>query len=410
MRVRVPRVAGRIAFLMCAACLLSAGAAVGAERYVVIVSGAAGSPDLAEQHAAWRVELVTALRDKLQMPADRVIVLTDKSAPAPAAAADPNAAAAAAAAAANPAAPRTGATGSGATVTPSTGTSSPGTPTHGNVLAAGPGAQAAKPTAEATAARLAEIDQRALSATRDNVRALLTKLAQDMKREDVLLLVLFGHSTFDGVDAKFNLVGPDLEAAEWERLVGAIAGRVVFVNTTAASAPFMKRLAGQGRVVITATDNPAQRYQTVFPEYFAQAFDAPDVDLDKDERVSIWEAFAYASTQVKQYYRQRGQLSVERPVLDDTGDGVGKEAGETGPDGAIASRTFLDASDDPGSGSGPALSELINRRNVLEGEFEELKRRRGFMPSGDYERERERLLVDISRISHDIRLEQRKRS
>ena len=66
---------------------------------------------------------------------------------------------------------------------------------------------------------------------------------------------------------------------------------------------------------------------------------------------------------MKQYYRQRGQLSVERPVLDDTGDGVGKESGESGPDGSIASRTFLDSSDDPGAGTGPALSELINRRN-----------------------------------------------
>ena len=60
-----------------------------------------------------------------------------------------------------------------------------------------------------------------------------------------MLVVLFGHSTFDGVDAKFNLVGPDLEASEWKRLVRA-AGRLVFVNTTGASAPFLARLAGNG--------------------------------------------------------------------------------------------------------------------------------------------------------------------
>ena len=364
------------------------GAALASDRYVVIVSGAAGSPDLAEQHAAWRLALVTTLRDKMQLPADHLIVLTDKA----------TSTSGAGESAAGPGVPG-GPGGPGRTVT--------ATPT--------PAAANAQPDAKADAktemaARLAEIDAQAQSATRDNVRATLTRLARDMKRDDVVMVVLFGHSTFDGVDAKFNLVGPDLEAAEWERLVTAIPGRVVFVNTTAASAPFMKRLAGPGRVVITATDNPAQRYQTVFPEFFAQAFDAKDVDLDKDGRVSIWEAFAYASTQVKLYYRQRGQLSVERPVLDDTGDGVGKEAGETGADGAIASRTFLDASDDPGSGAGPALSELINRRNVLEQEFEDLKRRRGFMPAGDYEKQRDILLIDIARISHEIRLEQRKRS
>ena len=35
---------------------------------------------------------------------------------------------------------------------------------------------------------------------------------------DLLLVVLIGHGTFDGADAKFNLVGPDLESAEWAAL------------------------------------------------------------------------------------------------------------------------------------------------------------------------------------------------
>jgi hypothetical protein len=357
------------------------GVASAAERYVVIVSGAAGSAELADQHAAWRTALVTSLQDKLQMPPERLIVLIDKSTPPRAAGAS----------------------------TPKPPAAAPATPVR--IVPGGPppAPVAAAPPA-ADPAKTAEIDKRAIAATRDNVRAALTKLATDMKREDVALIVLFGHSTFDGVDAKFNLVGPDLEATEWERLVNALPGRVVFVNTTAASAPFMKRLASNGRVVITATDNPAQRYQTVFPEFFSQAFEAAEVDLDKDGRVSVWEAFAYASAQVKQYYRQRGQLSVERPVLDDTGDGVGKESGESGPDGSIASRTFLDSSDDPGAGTGPALSELINRRNALEADFDDLKRKRSFMPAGDYEKQRDQLLIELARISQGIRLEQRKRS
>jgi hypothetical protein len=408
-----------------AACVISMVALPGvsaianaAERYVVIVSGAAGSPEIAEQHATWRTALVTSLQDKLQMPAERLIVLIDKSTTPSASSArpaTPGAPTGVSATAINPPSGRPGGTstqGSGGQGGSGSGrpNAAGGLGAPGAPVVAGAGGAAAAASAAADAARAAEIDKRAIAATRDNVRATLTKLAQDMKREDVALIVLFGHSTFDGVDAKFNLVGPDLEATEWERLVNALPGRVVFVNTTAASAPFMKRLASNGRVVITATDNPAQRYQTVFPEFFSQAFEAADVDLDKDGRVSIWEAFAYASQQVKQYYRQRGQLSVERPVLDDTGDGVGKESGEPGSDGSIASRTFLDNSDDPGTGTGPALSELINRRNTLEADFDDLKRKRTFMPAGDYEKQRDQLLIEISRISHEIRLEQRKRS
>ena len=46
-----------------------------------IVSGAAGSAELAEQHAAWRTALVTALQDKMQMPPERLIVLIDNQRP-----------------------------------------------------------------------------------------------------------------------------------------------------------------------------------------------------------------------------------------------------------------------------------------------------------------------------------------
>ena len=37
---------------------------------------------------------------------------------------------------------------------------------------------------------------------------------------------------------------------------------------------------------------------------------------------------------------------------------------------------------------------------------DELKRRREFMPAGDYEKQRDLLLIDISRISHQIRQQQ----
>ena len=61
-----------------------------------------------------------------------------------------------------------------------------------------------------------------------------------------MLVVLLGHGTFDGQAAKFNLVGPDLTAADWGAMLGALPGRQVIVNTTEASAPFLDALARQG--------------------------------------------------------------------------------------------------------------------------------------------------------------------
>lgn len=240
------------------------------------------------------------------------------------------------------------------------------------------------------------------SASRDNVQAAFQQYKTQMKPADVLLVVLIGHGTFDGTDAKFNLVGPDLEAADWKRLMDGMPGRVVFVNTASASFPFVERLAGPNRIVISATDTEAQKYQTVFASLFPKAFEEDASDLDKDGRVSVWEAFMHTSLQVKAWYEQRGQLSTERPLLDDNGDGVGRRAADVTKDGALASRTFFDAAEG-GAATNPALAELIGRRNLLESELEELKRKRQFMPQGDYERELERVVIAIARISREIR-------
>ena len=59
-------------------------------------------------------------------------------------------------------------------------------------------------------------------ATREGVREALTRLAKEMRREDLLFVLLIGHGTFDGIDAKFNLVGPDLEAADWRALLAPV--------------------------------------------------------------------------------------------------------------------------------------------------------------------------------------------
>jgi hypothetical protein len=241
------------------------------------------------------------------------------------------------------------------------------------------------------------------AATAASIRRAFRTLAARMGAGDLLLVVLIGHGTFDGVEAKFNLVGPDLEADEWRALADLVPGRLVFVNTASASAPFLSRLAGPRRVVITATATPAQNYDTVFPEFFTRAFEADESDLDKDGRVSIGEAFAYASSRVRRWYLERGQLATERALLDDTGDGAGKEAGELGDDGAVASRWFLDAGPLADPSSDPALSELLARRDALETALDELRRKREFMPAADYARELERLLVEHARVSRRIR-------
>jgi hypothetical protein len=245
------------------------------------------------------------------------------------------------------------------------------------------------------------------AATAAGVRHALDNLRAQLHSDDLLLIFMIGHGTFDGVEAKFNLVGPDLSAAEWAALLKPLQGRLVIVDATAASFPYLERLAGPRRIVITATDSPAQRFDTVFPEYFIRSLTDPAADIDKNGRVSIWEAFLASSLAVRRHYEQRGQLATERALLDDNGDGVGREAGGDGDDGSVASRSYLDDEVAAAAPTDEELLALLQKRATLEIDIEDLKQRRLLMTPDDYQKEFERVMVELARVSRDIRRKQK---
>jgi hypothetical protein len=242
------------------------------------------------------------------------------------------------------------------------------------------------------------------SATRDNVRAAIGELRRRVAKDDVVLILLVGHgTTLDSDDGKFNLVGPDLTGEQWASLIKPIAGRIVFVNTTAGSFPFLHRIAGPGRVVLTATDSVAQQFETVFPEFFVKAFDDPSADLDKNGKVSIWEAFGYASAAVKAWFEERGQLATERPLLDDTGAGIGREAGAPGADGALAQVTYLQPDAAIPLTADTEVARLLRQRSELESALDRLRGSKSNVPPDQYEADLERLLLELARLDRQIR-------
>jgi hypothetical protein len=238
--------------------------------------------------------------------------------------------------------------------------------------------------------------------TRENVRRLFTTLRASVGADDLVLVLLIGHGSLDGDAAKFNLVGPDLDSGEWASLVDRLPGRVVFVNSTGGSFPFLERLSRPNRVVITATDSSAQRFDTVFPEHLVKALEDPATDVDRNGRISLWELFSQASAAVRQHFEQRGQLATERALLDDNGDGHGQEAGAPGQDGALARTTYLDP--DPVRADGdPVLADLLARQRSLEQQAEALKLRKPSMDPEEWARDFERLMIELARVSHAIR-------
>jgi hypothetical protein len=238
--------------------------------------------------------------------------------------------------------------------------------------------------------------------TAANVKAVFADLRKRLQREDLVLLVMLGHGTYDGETAKFNLIGPDMTAQQWAALLKDLPGHLVVVNTTAASFPFLQELSGPNRVVITATDSPAQKYATVFPEYFVKALQEASSDLDKNGRTSIFEVFMAASQEVKRHYEQRAQLRTEHPVLDDNGDKVGRRADVEGPDGGMARLLYLDV-ELPAAANNPELAALLQRRRELEAAAEALKARKGTMADATWEAEYEKLMLELARLSLEIK-------
>ena len=143
------------------------------------------------------------------------------------------------------------------------------------------------------------------NASRDQIQGALHVVQAKLTKDDMLFVMLIGHGTSEGEVAKFNLVGPDMTARDWAEPLKAFDGRLVFVDTTSSSFPFLRQLARPGRIVITATDSIAQEFETIFPEFFVKAFSDPGADADKDGRVSVFEAFFYASANVRTWLTGR---------------------------------------------------------------------------------------------------------
>lgn len=238
--------------------------------------------------------------------------------------------------------------------------------------------------------------------TAENVRTAIARLAKALTPDDQLLIVFIGHGTGQADDAKFNLVGPDLSVGEWKALLAPIGATVAVVDTTSASFPYLAGLAEPGRVVVTATNSYAQRYHTIFPDAFVRALTDENADQDKNGRISVLEAFVFASRLVREHYEQRGTMATEVAVIDDTGTGKGRAATEELPANSAAALMYLNAPPAVTS-TDPELQKLLARQQALTERVDDLRRRQASMPADEFSRQFEALLTELAEVSRDIR-------
>ncbi|MDH3534167.1 MAG: C13 family peptidase [Gammaproteobacteria bacterium] len=223
---------------------------------------------------------------------------------------------------------------------------------------------------------------------------------------DMVFIVLVGHGNPRGDGAVFNLPGPDISAAELAaKLAGFTGQTLVVVNTASASGPFVRALSGDNRVIITATSSGREYHATLFGEYFVAALADAGADRDKDQRISMLEAFDYARREVRREFDSEKRLLTEHALLDDNGDGVGSlEPGEFAADGEVANRTYLQQPRSLATGADAEMVAMLERKRDIEIAIGNLKKRRENMSSNVYYDELEVLLVDLALLSRKIRM------
>ena len=242
-------------------------------------------------------------------------------------------------------------------------------------------------------------------ATREQVRSTFAQIAKEAKPDDALVLMLIGHGTYDGIDYKINLVGPDLSAVDFATLLDRMPPtRQLVVNMTSASGGSMDVLRKSNRIVITATKTGTEKNATVFARFWAEALKDPAADTDKNDVISALEAFRYAEQKTVAYYETNKRLATEHALLEDTGKGQGVKApsAENGQ-GLLASRfPVVRRGSTATAAASPEKRALVAKKDALEQQIDQLKYQKAAMPAAQYKQQLAALLLELAKTQEEI--------
>ncbi|MGE3820385.1 MAG: hypothetical protein AB7I30_13305 [Isosphaeraceae bacterium] len=228
---------------------------------------------------------------------------------------------------------------------------------------------------------------------------------------DPLWLVLIGHGTFDGREAKFNLRGPDVTDSDLEGWLATVKRPIVLLNCSSSSGPFLNKLSGPDRVIVTATRSGDEQNFARCGQYLAEAIADPSADLDKDGQTSLLEAYLTAVSRVEEFYKTRARLATEHALLDDNGDKLGTPADffrgvravkrprdGAALDGVRAHQIHLIPSDRERR----IPTEIRQKRDAIERAVATLREQKATLAEDEYYERLDALMLDLARLYRDL--------
>jgi len=241
--------------------------------------------------------------------------------------------------------------------------------------------------------------------TRQHIEETLGVIAREAKGTDDLVVILIGHGSFDGIEYKFNLPGPDVSGAELAGWCDRIpAKRQLIVNTTSASGGSIAAFDRPGRAVIAATKTGTEKNATVFARYWVEALRDPTSDVNKNDAISAMEAFDYASAKTAAFYESQKRLATEHAVFEDTGkhESVRAASAESGEGLFLSNFTLVRLGNAQRAFNDPAKRELLAKKEELEQKIDALKYQKAAMAPDDYKQQVTDALVELAHVEEEI--------
>jgi hypothetical protein len=226
------------------------------------------------------------------------------------------------------------------------------------------------------------------AARADAVRREIKTLASRMNTNDLVVVVLIGHGSYDGENYRFNLPGPDLTDTELARLFDELPARdQLIINATSASGAVAERWQKAKRVVITATKSGGERTATRFAQYWAEAVASDAADTNKDQIVTAAEAYAFATNKVEAAFKTETSMATEHARME--GDNAARFTLARLGTAALAP-------------DNPEVAALLTQRGAIEQDLNRVKEQKAALPDTQYYDQLEEVLVRLALLQREI--------
>jgi hypothetical protein len=246
-------------------------------------------------------------------------------------------------------------------------------------------------------------------ATREALLAHFKTLEERMTDDDRAALYLIGHGSFDGEEYKYNIPGVDLTTDDLKGVLEALPGQNhVVITTGSTSGALAEGITGvpaprEGAtpeaeaaaaaapskyLLVAATRNGNERNATHFGRFFAEALVSTEADVNKNDTISVQEAYDYATREVETWFTDEQRLATEHAQL----------RGEGAAQFSLSRLNSLEYESDD-----PELSELLEERVALDAKIEELQlRRNDFATNREYLQALQALVLESAELTERI--------